>query len=271
MPTNKPKSQKLIDAAPSFSEGGAGTSKKIKNALVPVNMRTYINHLLGDRSPITESDFTEKDLDAIRYAIKKDEELGEKSSGTIGYGDYSPQGFSNFGNPGEGPLDILKDSYTDPAYRMETTLGGASYRQLPDGSYVVEDQYNFNAPSRESVNDFLKDKNIVSAIYEGYKGYGLAGVLNLLGNVYGDTESESGAPVSIRLPRSVKTSARIRDEELGMELPDRTNRRHQKGKTLPKKKTGGSIGYRSGGSVKSSASKRADGCAQRGKTRGKMV
>jgi hypothetical protein len=30
-------------------------------------------------------------------------------------------------------------------------------------------------------------------------------------------------------------------------------------------------GYKKGGSVKSSASKRADGCAVRGKTRGKMV
>ena len=30
-------------------------------------------------------------------------------------------------------------------------------------------------------------------------------------------------------------------------------------------------GLKSGGSVKSSASKRADGCAQRGKTKGKMV
>jgi hypothetical protein len=267
MPTNKPKSQKLIDAAPSFSEGGASTIRKIKNALVPVNMRTYINHLSGGRSPITESDFTEKDLDAIRYAIKKDEERGEESSGTIGYGDYSPQGFSDFGNPGEGPLDILKGSYTDPAYRMETTLGMAAYRQLPDGSYVVEDQYNFNAPSREHVNDFLKDKNIISGIYEANKGYGLKGVLNLLGNVYGDTESEPGAPVSIRLPRPVKTSARTRDEELDMELPDKP----KKGKTPPKKKTGGSIGYRSGGSVKSSASKRGDGIAQRGKTRGKMV
>jgi hypothetical protein len=34
---------------------------------------------------------------------------------------------------------------------------------------------------------------------------------------------------------------------------------------------GGSVGYKKGGSVKSSASKRADGCAQRGKTRGRMV
>ena len=36
------------------------------------------------------------------------------------------------------------------------------------------------------------------------------------------------------------------------------------------KKKGGSVGYKSGGKV-SSASKRADGCAIKGKTRGKMV
>lgn len=30
-------------------------------------------------------------------------------------------------------------------------------------------------------------------------------------------------------------------------------------------------GYKKGGSVKSSASKRADGCAQRGKTKGRLV
>jgi hypothetical protein len=188
-------------AAPSLSEGEASTSQNIKNALVPVNMRKYISHLLGDRSPITESDFTEKDLDAIRYAIEKQ---GGGSSGTIGYGDYSPQGFSDFGNPGEGPLDLLKNSYTDPAYRMETTLGMASYRQLPDGSYVVEDRYNFNAPSRKYVNDILKKQNIISIMSEGYKTSGLSGILNVLGNAYGDTESEPGTPVSIRLPRKAK-------------------------------------------------------------------
>jgi len=37
------------------------------------------------------------------------------------------------------------------------------------------------------------------------------------------------------------------------------------------KKSGGSVSYKSGGSVKSSASRRADGIAQRGKTRGRMV
>lgn len=39
----------------------------------------------------------------------------------------------------------------------------------------------------------------------------------------------------------------------------------------PGMKKGGSVKKAKGGSVKSSASKRADGCAQRGKTRGKMV
>ena len=37
------------------------------------------------------------------------------------------------------------------------------------------------------------------------------------------------------------------------------------------KKSGGSVSYKSGGMVKSSASKRADGCAVKGKTKGKMV
>jgi len=31
------------------------------------------------------------------------------------------------------------------------------------------------------------------------------------------------------------------------------------------------LGFKKGGAVKSSASKRADGCVQRGKTRGKIV
>ena len=52
--------------------------------------------------------------------------------------------------------------------------------------------------------------------------------------------------------------------------PPKATPSETKAKTPSKKKTGGSIGYRSGGSVKSSASKRGDGCAQRGKTRGKM-
>jgi hypothetical protein len=55
------------------------------------------------------------------------------------------------------------------------------------------------------------------------------------------------------------------DEELGGETVAEARARRQ---GMPVSK---SSKYKSGGSVKSSASKRADGCAQRGKTRGKMV
>jgi hypothetical protein len=95
---------------------------------------------------------------------------------------------------------MLYKSYTDPAYRMETTLGMASYRRLPDGSYVVEDRYNFNAPSRQRVTNALREKGVMSLLTDAYKNNGMAGVLNVLGNVYGSTEDEPGAPVSIRLP-----------------------------------------------------------------------
>jgi len=180
----------------------ASAMQNVKNALLPVNVRQFASHLFGDRSPITESQFTPEDLAAIRFAIEK---RGGGASGSIGYGDYSPQGFSSFGDPDEGLVGMLHKSYTDPAYRMETTLGQASYRQLPNGSYVVEDKYNFNAPSRQHVNNKLKEQNFLSLAADAYKIRGLSGVLNLLGNVYGDTESEPGAPVSIQLPlNSVK-------------------------------------------------------------------
>jgi hypothetical protein len=181
-----------------MQDGGPSAVQSIKNALIPVNMRQYVSHLMGNRSPITESQFTPKDLDAIRFAINKS---GKGESGTFGYGDYSPAGGSTFASPSEGVVDMLKSSFTDPAYRMETTLGQASYRRLPDGSYVVEDKYNFNAPSREIVNQELKKKNLLSLAADSYKERGISGILNLLGNVYGDTESEQGAPVSIRIPK----------------------------------------------------------------------
>lgn len=171
--------------------------RRVKNALIPVNVRQFVSHLAGDVSPITEAQFTPEDLAAIRYAIAK---RGGGAAGSIGYGDYGAGGFSSFGDPREGPLDMLYKSYTDPAYRMETTLGGASYRRLPDGSYVVEDQYNFNAPSRQRVTNALREKGVMSLLTGAYKTHGMAGVLNVLGNVYGHTEDEPGAPVSIRLP-----------------------------------------------------------------------
>lgn len=175
----------------------------IKNKLVPVNVRQYISHLLGDVSPITEAQFTPEDLETIRRAIEK---RGGGAAGSIGYGDYGA-GLSGFGTSttkNDGPLDMLYKSYTDPAFRMETTLGAAAYRRLPDGTYVVEDRYNFNAPSRQLVTKMVKERGVLPLLNEAYKSNGLAGVLNAVGNIYGSTEDEPGTPVSVRIPPAAK-------------------------------------------------------------------
>ena len=177
-----------------------------KNTLLPVNIRQFLSHIIGSREPITESQFSPEDLAAIRYAIAK--RGGE--SGEIGYGDYGPQGRSSWMDPTqkvEGPFDIIYKSYTDPVYRMETTLGGASYRRLPDGSYLVEDEYNFNAPSRKIVLDALREQGMLALLREAFKSGGLSGILNVIGNVYGATEDEPGAPVRINLGTGLESTA----------------------------------------------------------------
>lgn len=60
------------------------------------------------------------------------------------------------------------------------------------------------------------------------------------------------------------------EERVDMQEQARRSMGFKKGGAV-KKKSGGSCGMKSGGSVKSSASRRADGCALRGKTRGRIV
>ena len=54
-----------------------------------------------------------------------------------------------------------------------------------------------------------------------------------------------------------------------MEVSDKKRREEES--NAPTTRTEMSKGFKKGGKVKSSASKRADGCAKKGKTRGKMI
>jgi hypothetical protein len=173
----------------------AGTYQNVKNALVPVNMRAFVSHLTGNRDPITERDLSPADIKALQFAISKQQ---NPEQGVIGYGDYSPKGLAGF-DASQGPLDILYSSYTDPSYRMETTLGSAKYKRLPDGSYVITDKYDFNA-KRKDVREALSNRNFLTLLNDAFRANGLPGVLNLIGNTYGSTEDEPGNPVRIQIP-----------------------------------------------------------------------
>ena len=78
----------------------------------------------------------------------------------------------------------------------------------------------------------------------------------------------------MRMDRASNMRAQARKADVEMETPEERGAMNLKGFMRDKKDMEGSGEYspfKKGGSVKSSASKRADGIAQRGKTRGKMV
>lgn len=173
---------------------------------VPVNIRQYLSHITGDTSELNESHLDSSDIDALKYAVKKDIKTHTKngvepSEGVIGYGDYSPKGFSEWaeGDKGHshGPLDMIKNSYTDPAYRMETTLGMAKWKKDSEGNVIIEDKYNF-AASENEMREAIKSKGVLGLISEGYRDGGLPGILNVVGNMFGSTK-EKGNRVRIKL------------------------------------------------------------------------
>ena len=183
-----------------YEQGLGALLRNGKNAAIPVNMRQFVSHLSGNRDPLTEKDFTASDLETLRAAIER---VGGGNAGVIGYGDYKPSGFSDFFGF-QGPIDVILNSYADPAYRLETTLGMAAYKRLPDGSYVVKDKYNFNAPSKDFVKKHVNKRGgVPSTLLDSYThAGGMPGILNALGNIYGSSEDDPGNPVSIHLPAS---------------------------------------------------------------------
>ena len=77
-----------------------------------------------------------------------------------------------------------------------------------------------------------------------------------------------------RRDREGNFRAQARKADVAMETPEERGAMNLEGFKRDKKDMEGSGEYspfKKGGSVKSSASKRADGCAKRGKTKGRMV
>ena len=167
-------------------------------AAIPVNIRQYVASIFGDETELNEKHFSKSDLDSLRQAVHRQMTKSGSREGEIGYGDYyeTPAKFSSFGR-GESAVRYLKDSFNDPAFRMETTLGMARYKVDDAGNAVVEDKYDFNA-SREQVKELLSRQSTIGVLSEAYRRHGVNGILNAAGNIFGRTEGE-GTPVKINL------------------------------------------------------------------------
>ena len=93
--------------------------------------------------------------------------------------------------------------------------------------------------------------------------------------IFGDKETDAPEPDNFKKSRTKQEAANQALIEAGMEIAG--SKSPSKDKKPVKKKAGGKIGmgmtknnYKKGGKV-SSCSKRADGCAVKGKTKGRMV
>jgi len=98
-----------------------------EESLFPVDQRIFLQTLFGNRQPITEGDFSQRELDNLRAAIIKNQQrTGATARGNVGYADY-PSGEEI--QPGYAPI--------------ESTLGRFNYRISPQGGLTATDRYDF--------------------------------------------------------------------------------------------------------------------------------
>jgi hypothetical protein len=238
---------------------------------VPAQIRTFADTLMGDRSTITEKNFTPEELQQIKNSINNSrarqatietpafqkgiakarkqlqgnpealsrlEKMG-KIDPTVGYQDY--------GN-GERGKRVENDFNLGGSGAIRNTLGRFAYEKTPDGRLIATDTYDFK-------DDLVKEAGArPSADYEKMN------TLEKIGTLAKDTVTTRGGLTSI-------------PSRIGSAFIGKNGR--------PVAIDLGKADFKKGGSVKakpknnpkpkiSKASSRGDGCAQRGKTRGKL-
>ena len=221
-----------------------GEDGSLVKKIVPAQVRTFVSTLAGNKDPITEKDFTEAELKQARDAVVKSRErqTGKRFIKEEGdklarqhYDptvDYKDYG-KNMGNP-------RRDFNVGSDAAMRNTLGKFSYEKTPEGRLIAKDNYDFK-------DDLVKEFKVrPSADYEKMS------TLGKIGTIAADT---------ITNPRGFTT------------LPSRIGSAFIGKDGRPVKIDLGEAPFKKGGKVASkrtSASKRGDGIAKKGHTKGKF-
>jgi hypothetical protein len=116
-------------------------AKGMVRQALPANIGLYLGTMAGDRSPITERDLKPDDLQALRAAVIDASNVNGRHANTLGYFNYGKVGYPDF----KGWGDTLKQSFNNPGYRMQTTLGQTSVKRDQQGNARIVDTYDFNS------------------------------------------------------------------------------------------------------------------------------
>ena len=151
-----------------FFAGGAEVLDGDRRML-PSNSRVFLQSLFGRDDPITDEDFSARELAIIEALARNAGEGGAVTYDT--YGEIRPIQGDPVGadywtlfdpDPGGTALGGLQDKLTGntaPSQSVMTTLG--QFQATPEGDgYRIKDQYNFNTnyPTREEAQEDFFDR-----------------------------------------------------------------------------------------------------------------
>jgi hypothetical protein len=226
----------------------SGTDGSLVKSMVPAQVRTFLGTLAGNRDPITEKDFTADELAQARDAVTKSRErqtgkrfIKEKGD-KVARQHYDPT--VNYVDYGEGKDRVANDFNVGSGAAMRNTLGRFKYEKTPEGRLVATDTYDFKDDLANKIPGIPRTKD-----YEGLN------TLEKIGKVAVDTLKPSTGGIK--------------------SLPSRVGNAFIGKNGRPVKIDLGEAPFKKGGTVnkpkQSSASRRGDGIAQRGKTKGRIV
>ena len=147
-----------------FEEGGEAITP-----LGNLQVRTYRESLRPENltRPITEKNLSAKELDKLRQLIELakarpalSEKTGKPLPGVVGY-EHHDLYKQKYGPMGAVPGPDTDINVTESA-NLRNTLGQFTFKEMPDGSVQVIDNYDFTGDVGETINPLIR--------YANYKG-----------------------------------------------------------------------------------------------------
>ena len=126
----------------------------------PTAGKLFVQTAQGERRPITEQDYTQEELAALRKLIA----FKNEPSGSIQYRDYVASADAERKRSGAIPFSLTPGvtSLVDPTGNIQTSLGRFRYYRDADGNLMVEDTYDFNAPPKNASEAALAEMSVSS-------------------------------------------------------------------------------------------------------------
>jgi hypothetical protein len=172
------------DAPTKISNKGIVMKIKTKNPAIKPGVSSWLRkrfpniaELLKGR-PLTPDDLTTDQKKALLQVIQNSQKSNpkQKNSGNTTYSDYGPEVYSEFVNNHGSPTmwDTIWETVTNnDLFAMATLFGRFNWVKNSDGSYTINDKYDFAPPGYENVTGVNRKTLEGKSIAELSAQYGL--------------------------------------------------------------------------------------------------